>query len=883
MVETITQKTISPRAGDSQKIEVIDHFKDKWWRLNNLYYIINIHGKKVKFRCNSLQKKFYDNLWYLNMLLKARQFGGTTFTDIYFLDDCIFTRNLEAGIIAHNRDDAQKIFRRKVKLPYDNLPEGLKNQCYLTTDSRQELAFSNGSVIYVATSIRSGTVQRLHICLAGDTEILTEDGVIKEIRDINTGDLVLTGDGNYQPVIDVIANRYRDIGYEQYSIDVYGYYEPLKLTGNHKVFTEAGMKPAAGLTVDDYIGIPKKPITGDNDGSLFFHDFNFGWLCGFYLAEGTIRLSNKHFPTRTVFSIHPEMEGAVMGRISKLGLRDKIKKGAKRVTVRQNRPGAKTIIVEVNSRSLAHYISSIFGMSDDKHIPDAVWEFGRDFCKGLVKGYFNGDGSYKHIAEISISSIRRNLIDQIKLLLVSLDIGVGSIYHRAAGYYYGRNCKEIWTFKLFGDANINFRTMFGLPEWVPSRVYKNKWKAGANHYWAKVKGVEVVPSEPDALFYDIVLKDKPHSFYSNNGVLANSEHAKICRKYPDKAEEIKAGSLNAIHPGNIVVIESTAEGRYGDFYDFCQTARKLQQEGKKLSKMDYKFHFFPWFWDEKNTLNVDDVVITAEKQDYFAKIEGTELEEDGSQLHLTTGQKIWYIKKEAILGEKMFQEYPSTVLEAFQATIKGAYYGEQMAGLRKRGQITVVPYEPGLPVNTAWDLGVRVNPTSSTGGATVIIFHQRHRLENRIINYYINNDRPLSHYVKFLRETGYLYGTHFLPHDVGITSLSTGKTRLATLRKLMPGERLIVNERSALADGIETTRNFLPTCWIDEEKCAALVNALDAYQRQPDDKHGGFKDKPLHNWASDPADGFRSLAVGYSPSVSGAGRRRRRPVNAMAV
>ena len=115
-----TQKTKSnpkPKISPEEKarIEVVNQFKDKWWRLNNLYYIIDKHGRKVKFHCNPLQTKFYNDLWYLNILLKARQFGGTTVTDIYFLDDCLFINNLEAGIIAHNRDDAQKIFRRKFK------------------------------------------------------------------------------------------------------------------------------------------------------------------------------------------------------------------------------------------------------------------------------------------------------------------------------------------------------------------------------------------------------------------------------------------------------------------------------------------------------------------------------------------------------------------------------------------------------------------------------------------------------------------------------------------------------------------------------------------------------------------------------------------------
>ncbi len=145
------------------QIEVREKYENKYWRLNNLYWIIDKKGQRVPFRLNEMQEIFYDNLWYLNVLLKARQWGGTTFTDIYFLDECLWNPNVEAGIIAHNKEDAKKIFRRKVKYPYDNLPDQIKSRVYPLTDSKEELALSNNSTIYVGTSMRSGTLQYLHI------------------------------------------------------------------------------------------------------------------------------------------------------------------------------------------------------------------------------------------------------------------------------------------------------------------------------------------------------------------------------------------------------------------------------------------------------------------------------------------------------------------------------------------------------------------------------------------------------------------------------------------------------------------------------------------------------------------------------------------------
>lgn len=133
------------------------------WRLDNLYYITNKQGLKEKFKLNNAQRYLLDNMWYLNIVLKARQLGMTTFIQIFILDACLFNSNTKAGVIAHNQDDAQKFFREKIKFAYENLPDWLKSELKAKNDRAQELVFSNGSSISVGTSMRSGTLQYLHI------------------------------------------------------------------------------------------------------------------------------------------------------------------------------------------------------------------------------------------------------------------------------------------------------------------------------------------------------------------------------------------------------------------------------------------------------------------------------------------------------------------------------------------------------------------------------------------------------------------------------------------------------------------------------------------------------------------------------------------------
>ena len=91
-------------------------------------------------------------------------------------------------------------------------------------------------------------------------------------------------------------------------------------------------------------------------------------------------------------------------------------------------------------------------------------------------------------------------------------------------------------------------------------------------------------------------------------------------------------------------------------------------------------------------------------------------------------------------------------------------------------RITAVPYEPSLPVYTAWDTGI--------GDTTAIWFAQFHGAQKRVIDYYEASGVGLDHYVGVLNEKPYIYGPHILPHDARVRELGTGKTRVETLTAL---------------------------------------------------------------------------------------------------
>jgi phage terminase large subunit len=190
---------------------------------------------------------------------------------------------------------------------------------------------------------------------------------------------------------------------------------------------------------------------------------------------------------------------------------------------------------------------------------------------------------------------------------------------------------------------------------------------------------------------------------------------------------------------------------------------------------------------------------------------------------------------------------------SFEAAILGAYWGKELAQLERDGKITDVPYEPMLPVHTAWDLGV--------GDSTSIWFFQVSGNEVRVIDHYENHGQGLPHYASVLASKPYTYGNDWVPHDAKVKELGTGRTRVETLISL--GRKPTIVPAHKVMDGINAVRLTLPRVWFDKYRCADGIEALRQYQAEYDEKARTFKDNPRHDWTSHSADAMRYLAIAY--------------------
>lgn len=333
-----------------------------------------------------------------------------------------------------------------------------------------------------------------------------------------------------------------------------------------------------------------------------------------------------------------------------------------------------------------------------------------------------------------------------------------------------------------------------------------------------------------------------------------SELGKIAARYPEKAREIRSGALNTLAPGQVVDIESTAEGQEGEFYEMCALARKQTDAAvaakKDLMSMEWKFHFFAWHQDMTYMVNPQGVTIPARLVRYFDQLQ----KEHGIKLY--PGQKAWYTKKEEEQGQELMRrEFPSFPDEAFAESVEGAYYAGPIRELRQAGRITTVPVSDQLEVNTAWDLGMN--------DSTAIWFFQLVGREARIIDYYEHSDASIAHYAQVLRDKKYRYGRHFGPHDLEVRELFGGGDEPRTRREiaLEHGIRFETVPRvTDMRDGRESVRRFLPQCVFDEGRCEQGIKALENYRREWNQAKGVYSNQPRHDWASHGAKAFETMA-----------------------
>jgi hypothetical protein len=211
--------------------------------------------------------------------------------------------------------------------------------------------------------------------------------------------------------------------------------------------------------------------------------------------------------------------------------------------------------------------------------------------------------------------------------------------------------------------------------------------------------------------------------------------------------------------------------------------------------------------------------------------------------------------------EAVQQEYYCS----FEGAMEGSYYGDLLGKVRSESRIGAKYYVPHFPVDTAWDLGL--------DDSTAIILTQTIGTVPYVIDFHEGKGGGLDVYARWFQQAGYLYGTHYWPHDGKVTEFSSGKTRLQhawTLgfRQGLLGPVSIVPKVS-VAEGINAARIFLAhAMWRDHPNVLRLLDLLVAYHREWDPELRVWSAKPVHDYSSHAADALRYRALAWQARQS---------------
>lgn len=259
-------------------------------------------------------------------------------------------------------------------------------------------------------------------CITEDSLILTSTGY-KEMKDVNVGDVVLTKSGTWHPVIKKFDNGAHSTCF----VHAMGL-ENIHCTLNHKfwvrekskrwnpdkrvyerVFSEPEFVKAYNLKKDHYMGIP----VIEEEKEFYTDDSDFWYIAGLYIGDGCV--------TNEFNDVIISCSEAKLKKIKKHLSQDKWK-----FTVTDNGTCKR---FRFANKEVHDKLIELFGKhADGKYIPVDVIKLPKNLLKEFYQGYLDSDGSKIGSNIVQFTSINRQLIYSISMI-------INKLFHRPTGIY----------------------------------------------------------------------------------------------------------------------------------------------------------------------------------------------------------------------------------------------------------------------------------------------------------------------------------------------------------------------------------------------------------------------------------------------------------------
>lgn len=164
-----------------------------------------------------------------------------------------------------------------------------------------------------------------------------------------------------------------------------------------------------------------------------------------------------------------------------------------------------------------------------------------------------------------------------------------------------------------------------------------------------------------------------------------SEFAKLCKLYPERAEEVVTGTFKAVPTDGRIDIESTAEGETGHFADMFWEA---WNRGEPEFNEQFKAHFYNWQWDDDEIGKVTDEEIEKFiKSEHFKTFDDYRSKMRERKIEITDKELTFYYKQWLSYGKdwsRLRQECPTTAEEAFIGSGNKLFDQDRVAELQPK-------------------------------------------------------------------------------------------------------------------------------------------------------------------------------------------------------
>lgn len=514
---------------------------------------INIPAKYINF--NNINKIYSDDRLKNTSINKCRnQYSSITVNDFTFLPvkskkellddlpDYVYTLGIEddhsynvEGIVAQNcfllgtEDSLEGIFKTftdcgKISKVGGGIGIHISN------------IRAKGSIIRGTNGVSDGIVPMLKVynqvstyinqCFTPDTWVYSKKGP-KQMKDVTTFDELVTVDGTFKKVNEVIKNH---VSKDIFEIRATNTLFPVKVTGEHELYLIKNqrkmtnfsviknrlekkiIKPdfyhASLLTEDDLVGFPIPTYENDNN----IHDLDFYKFYGIMLGDGHICNGRNEY-------------GVTLGHETKSDLQQFIKKYLEKKNIHYWECNDITECSSIRwsgSKDFNITRDMLYNKNNEKTIIEDFLHLPKNKILKLLEGLLRSDGS--NLKELAFTNSSLPLIMQVRYLLLRLGVLTSGCVKDNIGHsHITKHGRTITTKQLSYYLRIpKHPNLSSIIDFKKNGEYF-KYFEWNGILWGRVRSINTFKYEGDV--YDFNMIDN-HNYLTDMGLVHNSGRRK---------------------------------------------------------------------------------------------------------------------------------------------------------------------------------------------------------------------------------------------------------------------------------------------------------------------------------------------------------------------